>query len=233
MSRLAPNERTRPPIPLDAWKVVTGETLIEDSEGHKAPATRLIYTWYRDWLGYVTKMSIGWVGHPMRPGFKWRSKDSRAYFGRSVVDLAQDLEGEALEAAARAVQTNDLAKEIPLIPWIRRIMWQHLSKELDRWQHSNSSVSDVNVTHEPLAFEGDDTAPPDLALGEDDPNTDINRAMCVIALDALSAMEREALLRFSEGESYHEIARNLQVHDATSARRIVQRARRKAMEALQ
>lgn len=215
-------------------------------------ATKLIYIEFRSWMRARLGRSVDWRGTPLRPGFEWVSNQ---YFeGRSMVDVAQELEGEALEGAGRGIETHQPDKG-PLIPWIRKIMRQHLNAEIERWVDVSSSVSEDREPHESL-----DTL---LGLGDSDEDLSrlsrrqkrersrlvdaaivaadpadevesdpVDREMCDVALEVLSAMEREALLRFSEGESYKSIARNLSLSGATSAHRIVDRARLKAQEAL-
>lgn len=255
MTRLATHERKMNPVSREAWKVVTGETPINTNKGPQQ-ATGLIYHWFKMWMRSTLKRSIDYDGQPLTPGFRWRSS---GYFnGRTMVDVAQELEGEALEGAGRGVETHDATKG-PLIAWMRYKVLQHLNGELERWIDTSSSVGEVREPHESLdkllgLNEEEEDEEEGLerisrrqrrerkrlvdaaALAADPAETidadPVDREMCDIALTALSAMEREVLLRFSEGESYESIARNVGLSKGTNAQRIVARARRKAQEAL-
>lgn len=244
MSRLAPNERTMNPVSAASWQVVTGEVPIVDSSGRERPATVLIYTWFRDWMQTTCKRSITWKGTPLQPGFEWLSRGQ--FNGRLMTDVAQEFEGEALEGAGRGVETHQPERG-PLIPWMKRVMLQHLNNELKRWAGSSSSVNESREEHRSIdemhnggaAANWRQTphlnlpelvAPPETfeAL-ESDP---IDQEMCVVALNALSEIEAHALELFAEGASYMQIGAAIGVENKGSAYRIVQRARAKAREAL-
>lgn len=247
MSRLATHQRKMYPVSRESWKVVTGETLIDTKDG-KQKATGLIYHWFKQWMRSTLKRSINSRGEPLTPGFMWLS--TQHFNGRPMVDVAQELEGEALEGAGRGVETHDETKG-PLIPWMRRIMLQHLNDELERWADASASVNDQREEHRSVdmlledadnKFEAWSRSFPNRGLGRMDLSTsdpadaievdEVDRELCDLALSVLSAMEAEALRRFSEGESYNSIARNLCLSGATSAHRIVDRARLRAREAL-
>lgn len=246
MSRLATHQRKMYPVSRESWKVVTGETLIDTDKGPQS-ATGLIYHWFRQWMQSTLKVVIWSRGKPLTSGFWW---ESGHYFnGRPMADVAQEFEGEALEGAGRGVETHDDTKG-PLIPWMRRIMWQHLNDELVRWADTSSSVNDYRETHssvDALLLTDEEDEPtsektlkerrqlvePELVVqGPGEEPDPIDRELCDLALGALSAMESEALQRHAEGESYKSIARNLGLSQGVNARRIVERARRKAREAL-
>jgi RNA polymerase sigma factor (sigma-70 family) len=228
-------------ISPEAWKVVTGETLVADSKGQERPATLLIYHWYRNWLRHVTKRPISRSGEPLTSQHQWWS--NQHFAGRSMVDLAEELEPVALEAIGEAVDLYNPDKG-PLIAWMKLILMQRLTAALGDWLQTSASQGDSQRRHLSLdlMLQGIDDGEqqetfvytPQLVTFDDDPDdvTAIDRELVRVALEALDAGEREALELYANGNSYHAIARELGLFDATSARRVVQRARRKAQEAM-
>jgi hypothetical protein len=214
-----------------AWRVVTGEDPITDSQGETRPATPLIYIWFQEFLSETCKRDVRGVGKHFTPEHRWTSS---SYFeGRSMVDLAEELEPIALAAAAEAVDSHDPTKG-PLIPWMRRILRQRVGRGLRQWSAGSSSVNAEREGHLPLDEEEHigtgstywGSIPPVLATDE------VDKELVRTALAALDPIEEEALRRFSEGESYGSIARNMDLVGTTSASRIVKRAQAKAREEL-
>ena len=230
-------------ISQHAWNVVTGTELFED-RGKPKSLTPVIYDALRSFLANATHQPLGYRGKPLTDQFEWVS--SKGFAGRSMKDMAQELEGAALESAAVAVDSHDPTKS-PLVPWVLLVMRRDLFDAFEAWLRTMSSTNDRRESHEnvddpkianpPLAqkrVEGKSqldyrmTAPREAPP----PADDVDREMVETALGALNWMEEEALRRFAEGESYHKIARHLDLSSHTSARRIVQRARARAQEAL-
>lgn len=222
-------------ISTEAWKVVTGETLVADSKGVERPATLLIYHWYHQWLKSVTKRPIYRSGIPLTATHQWWSTQSFA--GRSMVDLAEELEPIALEAIGEAVDLYNEEKG-PLIAWMKFILHQRLSKALNAWLKESSSQTEDRQRHlsldQLLAIDGDRSTIVYPSPIEDEPDdvVAVDRELVRTAFAALDAEERQALELYAQGASFKGIARVMNLAGGTSARRIVQRAKEKAQEAM-
>lgn len=233
MTRLTPAQRKATPISAAAWKVVTGETPIQASDGTLQPATKLIYSWLRTWLENKCKRPINWRGTPLQPDFEWISY--RTFAGRSMRDVAEELEGEALEAAASAVDDHSPERG-PLIAYMKRRLESRLAAEFERWATTSTSTNQYREDHGSIEMlaEGEEkhqfmASPETFDTLESD---SVDKELAATALAALNPVEAKALELYSQGESYSEIARIIEVADHSNARRIVKRATQKAREAL-
>jgi hypothetical protein len=237
-----------------AWRVVTGEDPIPDSKGDLHSATLLIFSWYRDWLHDTCQRDLTWRGTPLEADFQWLG--DRTFNGRTLRDVAEELQSIALTAAAEAVDLHRPERG-PMIPWMKMIIHQRLSKAFRGWARSSSSVNADREDHATLNEErpaaytprginrgsaihnpGNPdiraTHRPDEGLAPAllEPAPAVDRALVATALAALTEVEAEALRRFADGENYYDIERNMGLSHHSNARRIVQRAQAKAREAL-
>jgi hypothetical protein len=206
-------------ISARAWSVVTGETLVDGRS-----VTLLIFYWYRRWLRGVTGRYLNMYGRPLSADFRWVSLES--FMRRPMTDLARDLESAALEAAAEAVDSHNPDRG-PLRPWIKLVMYQRLGKAFEKWCKNEPYREGDDV----LSIEGAgiDLYKDPASILEPDP---IDVDVCKVALSALTDAESIALRLHAEGFSDEAVARELGLAKGWNAHRIIDRAKRKAQEAL-
>lgn len=162
--------------------------------------------------------------------------------GRLVTDIAEELEGAALEGAAKGVETfQEKADGAPFLGWVKLVMRNHLASEFTRWCYTSSSTNGDRADHSSIdqmladenpALASTDLSPETLLGLNDEPATAVDTELVKMAIVPLSDIEREALLLYVDGNSYSEIGRTLGISGHTAAHRIVDRARLKARKAL-
>lgn len=217
-------------ISPEAWKVVTGETPIVASDGIARSATPLIYHWYRQWLQSRCGRAITMSGIPLTPTFQWWSRGT--INGRTMIDVAQELEPVMLEAAAEAVDKHDESRG-PLIAWMKLVIDRRLLRGFERWIDESSNASSTGAWHVSLdALEELDDLPIITTYPDEVDVDPVDKELVGTALKGLTHAEQKALQMFANGDSYKMIARTMELSGGTAARRIVQRARDKALLAL-
>jgi DNA-directed RNA polymerase specialized sigma24 family protein len=228
--RRTPDERKVIPPSERAWAMITGEVPVPLSEG-EGNLTELLYVWLREHLTRFTQRRLEWEGRPLAANFRWVG--SGTFHGRTVADLASEMEGEVFEAAGYAIDRHRPEKG-PLVPYIKLTVRHRLTSALCDWNEAMSSVNENREDHVSL----DDMKEQGAELSYLDPHDQsdaptVEQAMAVTALEALDEIEERALTLFAEGQSYASIAEIMGFPGGKGqAYHVVQRARGKAQEAL-